>query len=119
MTRFTLITLFFLIFSNLLLAQSPAASIKGKIADGGDQKIIDAATVSLLKAKDSSLVKITLTDKEGNFLFENISLGKYYLLATSTGHMQSYSKLLDVYSNSVFSVNTIQLAPNVKTLKEV
>ena len=35
--------------------------INGGIKDGGNQKIIDAATVSLLKAKDSSLVKTSVT----------------------------------------------------------
>ena len=119
MNKLTFITVFFLIISKFEIAQVPNGIIKGKIADGGDQKIIDAATVSLLKAKDSSLVKITLADKEGNFLFENIASGKYYLLATSTGHMQSYSKVLEVAGNSVINAGTIQLSANVKTLKEV
>ena len=44
--------------------------ITGKIKDGGNQQIIDAATISLLKSKDSSLVKSEVTDKEGNYLFE-------------------------------------------------
>ncbi len=34
-----------------------SGKINGIIKDGGNQKITDAATVSLLKAKDSSLVK--------------------------------------------------------------
>ena len=46
--------------------------ISGSIKDGGNQKIIDAASVSLLKAKDSSLVKVAVTDKAGNFSFENL-----------------------------------------------
>ena len=37
-----------------------------------NQKIIDAASVSLLKAKDSALVKVAITDKAGNFSFENV-----------------------------------------------
>ena len=35
-----------------------SGKISGSIKDGGNQKIIDAASVSLLKAKDSSLVKV-------------------------------------------------------------
>ena len=93
MTRLTLLTVFFLSFSQLLMAQVSTGSIAGTVIDGGDQKVIDAATISLFKAKDSSLVKIDLADKPGNFLFENIPFGKYYLLATSIGRQQAYSPL--------------------------
>jgi iron complex outermembrane receptor protein len=88
MTRLTL-TVFLLIFSKLLIAQTHEGGISGVVADGGDQKIIDAATVSLFKAKDSLLFKIGITDKAGNFLFEHLPFGKYYMLATSTGHLKT------------------------------
>ncbi len=65
-----------LIFSFGTFAQSHSGSISGKITDGGDQKIIDAATVSLYQSTDSSLVKINITDKQGNFEFQNIIGGK-------------------------------------------
>jgi iron complex outermembrane receptor protein len=118
MTRLTL-TVFFLIFSKLLTAQVQQGSISGTVADGGNQKIIDAATVSLFKAKDSLLYKISLTDKVGNFLFEQIPLGKYYILATSTGHLQTYSPTLEINNSSIVSAGILQLTNNVKTLKEV
>jgi iron complex outermembrane receptor protein len=118
MTRFTLIAAF-LIFSKFLTAQVNEGSISGKITDGGDQKIVDAATVSLFKAKDSMLVKIGLTDKTGNFLFEHIAHGKYYILATSTGHLITYSPILEVNNNSTVNAGVLQLKNESKTLKEV
>jgi iron complex outermembrane recepter protein len=119
MTRLTLLTGFFLIFSKLVSAQAPEGSIAGSVIDGGDQKIIDAATISLYKAKDSSLVKINLADKKGNFLFEHIPVGKYYLLATSTGHLQTYSSFLEVTGNSTINAGFLQLSSSVKTLAAV
>jgi iron complex outermembrane recepter protein len=119
MTRLTLLTGFFLIFSKLVSAQAPEGSIAGSVIDGGDQKIIDAATISLYKAKDSSLVKINLADKKGNFLFEHIPVGKYYLLATSTGHLQTYSSFLEVTGNSTINAGSLQLSSSVKTLAAV
>ncbi len=119
MTRLTLLTVFFLTFSKLLTAQTQEGSISGTVVDGGDQKIIDAATVSLFKAKDSSLVKINLADKAGNFLFEHIPFGKYYLLATSTGHLQTYSPLLEIKNNSTVNAGALQLTNNIKTLSAV
>ena len=120
MTRSTLLTIFLIISSKFLIAQGvEEGSINGTITDGGDQKIIDAATVSLFKAKDSSLVKINLTDKKGNFLFEHVAFGNYYLLATSTGHLKTYSKLLRVDNPAPVSAGILQLTNNVKTLSAV
>jgi len=119
MTRLTLLTVFFLFFSKLLNAQVQEGSISGTVVDGGDQKIIDAATISLFKAKDSSLVKINLADKAGNFVFEHIPFGKYFLLATSTGHLQTYSPLLEISNNSTVNAGALQLTNNVKVLSAV
>ena len=118
MTRLIL-TMFLLMVSRLLTAQVNEGSISGTVSGGDDQTIIDAATVSLFKAKDSLLFKISLTDKTGNFLFEHIPFGKYYLLAKSTGRFQTYSQLLEVSSNSTVNAGTIQLTINTKTLKAV
>ncbi|MDQ6843034.1 MAG: TonB-dependent receptor [Bacteroidota bacterium] len=119
MTRSTLLTLFLIIISKALFAQSSLGTITGTITDGGDQKIIDAATVTLFKANDSSLVKINLTDKKGNFSFEQIPFGKYYLLATSTGHLKTYSSTLEIKSDAPVSAGILQLTNNIKTLSAV
>ncbi|MEP7231841.1 MAG: outer membrane beta-barrel family protein [Ginsengibacter sp.] len=120
MTRSTLFTLIFLMISKFLIAQGTGeGSITGTITDGGDQKIIDAATVSLFKANDSSLVKINLTDKKGNFSFEHVAFGNYYLLATSTGHLKTYSRSLEVNSTIPVSAGNLQLKNSVKTLEAV
>ena len=94
--------------------------VSGSIKDGGNQKIIDAATVSLLKAKDSSLVKAAITDLSGNFSFENVKNGTYLVRATSIGHSKSYSASFTVSENNpVSNVGVLQLIPVDKALKEV
>jgi len=118
MTRLTL-TVFFLIVSELLNAQVKETSISGNVVGGGGQKIIDAATISLFKAKDSVLFKISLTDKTGNYLFEHVPFGKYYILASSTGHLQTYSHMLEINNISPVTVSTLQLTTVLKTLKGV
>lgn len=102
-------------------AQSASGGkISGSIKDGGNQKVIDAATVSLLKAKDSALVKVAVTDKDGNFSFENIKEGSYLVLATSAGHTKTFSSKLTIAPGSL-SANTgvLQLVPAEKEMKEV
>ncbi len=94
--------------------------ISGSIKDGGNQKIIDAASVSLLRAKDSSLVKIAVADKEGNFSFENVKEGKYLVLASSVGHSKSYSAAFTITTDQpTAQVGVLQLIPADKNLKEV
>lgn len=66
--------------------------IFGSIKDGGQQAVIDASSVSLLLEKDSSLVKTSITDKEGKFLFENLADGNYLVAATSVGYQKTFSK---------------------------
>jgi iron complex outermembrane recepter protein len=99
---------------------TPAGKVSGSIKDGGNQKIIDAASVSLLKAKDSSLVKIAVTDKDGNFSIENVKEGSYLVLATSIGHSKTYSQVFTIsVDQSNANVGTLQLVPADKNLKEV
>jgi hypothetical protein len=94
--------------------------ISGSIKDGGNQKIIDAASVSLLNAKDSSIVKIAITDKEGNFFIENVKDGSYLVLATSVGHSKTYSSVFNVSPDQLIAnVGVLQLRPQDKNLKEV
>lgn len=94
--------------------------IYGMIKDGGNQKIIDAATISLLAASDSSLIKIAVTDKEGNFNFENVKEGKYLVVANSLGHSKTYSQPFPVSaSNPSFNTGVLQLQPFGKNMAEV
>jgi hypothetical protein len=94
--------------------------ISGSIKDGGNQKIIDAASVSLLNAKDSALLKTSITDKDGNFIFENVKDGNYLVMATSLGHIQVYSRPIAIGAgNSVGSAGVLQLVVADKNMKEV
>jgi hypothetical protein len=117
-------------FFNLLVASSIAllsqaqtnnpGKVTGAIKDGGNQKIIDAASVSLLRAKDSSLVKTAVTDKDGNFSIENVKEGTYLVLATSIGHAKTYSNVFVISPSQLnVAVGTLQLIPADKNLKEV
>ncbi|KIC94800.1 outer membrane beta-barrel family protein [Flavihumibacter solisilvae] len=52
--------------------------VKGSTAEG--------ATVSLLKAKDSSLVKLDVATKSGQFRFEALAFGDYLLRISAVGY---------------------------------
>src|SRR5258706_5458835 len=105
--------------SSFSLAQLPG-KVTGSIKDGGNQKVIDAATISLLKSNDSSLVKSALTDKEGNFVFENVKEGAYLVSASSLGHTKVYSEAFSISAEkNNYAVNVLKLEPTTQDLKEV
>ena len=56
-----------------------------------NQHAMENATVQLLKSKDSSLVKVAITDNKGVAEFEHIIFGYYLLKATMVNHAPLYS----------------------------
>ena len=118
-TNKTILLLAILLILNLTGIAQVNGKISGTIIDGGDQKIIDAATISLLKVKDSSLTKISLTDKEGHFSFENVKNGTYLIMASSIGHRKVYSSPITIIEGSNVSVGALQLVTQTTTLQTV
>ncbi|GAC1423786.1 MAG: outer membrane beta-barrel family protein [Flavisolibacter sp.] len=100
-------------------AQSRGSKISGHVLDGS-QKVIEAATISLLKLKDSGAVKYALADREGNFFFENIPVGTYVVEVSASGHKKGYSEVvtLNAASGEVV-VKTIELVLLPKTLNNI
>ncbi|MBK6826109.1 MAG: TonB-dependent receptor [Chitinophagaceae bacterium] len=114
--------IYLFIQSFLLLAGMPAIAqqqgkLSGKITDPANAPLA-AVTVSLLKSKDSSLVKASVTSKEGHYEFENISPGSYLLMASSAGMEKKYSELLQVSESGNATLN-LALQPVVKSMGAV
>ncbi len=95
-------------------------SISGKICNAANSKIGLAATVSLLKATDSSLVKMAISDNMGNFSFDNVKQGSYMLLATNIGFEKAYSKTITIDEAMLsVKVESLQIAELSKDLLAV
>jgi hypothetical protein len=109
-------TLVLIAFASFAHAQS-AARIFGTVKDG-DGKAINSVTVSLLRSKDSSLVKLAVSDKAGTYEFANIKPGKYFISATSVGYAKSFSSFFDVNEIAV-EVPGISLSQKATGLAEV
>src|SRR5688572_9435107 len=82
-------------------AQSKIGKISGSITDES-QKPLQSASVSLLRAKDSSLVKIAITNKEGKYEFENIVGGKFLLSVSSVGFQKKFGQSLEITADNSF-----------------
>jgi hypothetical protein len=108
---------FSIIFS--LAAHGQGKAIKGSVIDA-NKKAVPAATISLLYAKDSSLVKMSVSHKSGEYSFDNLLLEQYLVLATSVGFGRTYSKLIEISPGKItVQVDPIILNPISRDLKQV
>jgi iron complex outermembrane receptor protein len=108
-----------LTLSIVSLAQSKNGRVAGKVIDGST-KTIESATITLLRAKDSSVAKLSVASKDGNFVFENVAEGRYMVSISAVGHAKGFSETFDVNdANSSVTLKTIELVPVSKELGAV
>ncbi|MBC7383378.1 MAG: TonB-dependent receptor, partial [Bacteroidia bacterium] len=118
-----IVILFISLFINNLNARAQAKTssnkISGSISDDFNKPLAHA-TINVLRMKDSTLVKTSLTDVAGNFIFENIPTGNYQIVATMVGYKKAYSKLFTVSETiALLKLAPMQLFMETKTLKEI
>lgn len=107
------------IFLGLLMLAtfSKAQSISGTLNDETN-KPVAGASVSLHKAKDSSVIKIAVSGNDGKYSFNNAANGKYFVTFASVGFAKSSSTFFEVNSSAV-TVPSIILKKVSKQLGEV
>ena len=108
------ILLCLLALSPMLLAQT---RISGIVKDQNN-KPIESVSVSLLNSKDSSLVKLDISNKEGNFLINTKMEGNFLLGYSIVGFENIYSAHFDLKGQDI-SVKTITMQPLSTNLKGV
>lgn len=113
------ILLLYLISNFLSDVCSGQTKIFGKIADTTGKPVL-YANVLLLNAKDSVLVKGTLTNESGVFVFENVGQGKYLINATHTGIQPVFSRVFEVTDKQEpLDMGVIRLEEKEVTLTDV
>ena len=102
------------LFSFIIHAQN--GKITGSVKDAS-MKGIHSATVSLLKAKDSSVTKFVATGKDGEYEFFSIADGKYFVSVSSVGYAKVASAPFEVSSsNSTINVPALVVSEQVKDM---
>ncbi|GAB3713759.1 outer membrane beta-barrel family protein [Spirosoma flavus] len=79
---------------------------------------IPFASLALVHARDSSLVKGTISQENGNFEFTNIRPGQYRLTGSAVGYASTRSEVVQV-DNSPVTFPNLTLRETAKTLGEV
>jgi len=95
----------FLLLTTVLLAQN----ISGVVKDA-EGKNISNASISLHNAKDSSVAKLAVTDREGKYEFKSVKAGKYLVSATYVGYNQKFSPVIEVSGSGDVSVPAFALS---------
>ena len=100
-------------------AQNGIGKINGSVIDG-NTKTIESATITLLRAKDSSVAKMSVADKTGKFVFDGITEGKYMVSITAVGHSKGFTETFEItVANPSITLKTVELVPVAKNLGAV
>jgi outer membrane receptor protein involved in Fe transport len=108
-----------LLFAGEQYAQNTEGVIIGKIT-GALKQGVDNVNVSLLNAKDSALVKRSITDKAGAYQFTGVKTGTYLISASKTGHTTVFSKKMVIDASNIrVEAGELFITETVKTLDGV
>ncbi len=82
--------------------------VQGIILDSSAKRTLPYATISLVRAKDSSLVSFARSNEEGGFVLKNIAAGKYLLSISYVGYQQQWVAF-KTGANPTLNLNNIYL----------
>lgn len=100
------IVLLLLAVSGKIIAQTSV--VKGRVYDSSARHGLAYATVSLVKAKDSTLIAFSKADSSGHFSLKGIEQGSY-LLSTSFVGYAPFWKPLSVNGDAVVSAGNLHM----------
>ncbi|WP_295122681.1 carboxypeptidase-like regulatory domain-containing protein, partial [uncultured Chitinophaga sp.] len=137
-TRFAAILLLLSTFTLQAIAQPPAGApqggmrpgapggampaighLYGKLLDAKTKQPVEYASVTLHRAKDSSLVTGMLTKPNGDFSLENVPFGPFFVRITFMGYKTLAKKVTVTPQTVDQDLGNIRIEPNVKALAEV
>jgi hypothetical protein len=101
-----------------IVSWAQQASIKGNLLDTSNKQSLQHAVVSVIKQKDSVLLKYTRADAKGDFELKNIPAGNYILQITYPLYAD-YVDNITLEANNTKSLGTIALIQKAKLLEEV
>lgn len=103
----------FLVLAVLSGSVVSAQKISGVVRDQ-EGKGLDKTTVSILRAKDSSVSKLSVTDKEGRFSIETTP-GSYLVSVSHVGYEPLYSKPFDLSADiTIEDMNMVKAESNLQ-----
>jgi len=104
-------------FSIVKAQTKPTENVEGHVT--AFQKPVEGATVSLLRFKDSAVLKHTATDNSGKFAFSEDQNGKYLVSVQLVGFKTYYSEIFEVTASSKVEIQPVALLQENQQLNSV
>lgn len=93
-------------------------TVTGSVKDNAS-KGLQAVSVSLLQAKDSSLIKADVTDADGRYQISSAKTGKFLLSYNLMGYEVKYSEPFDLQDGQSFQAPAALLTVAARKLQDV
>lgn len=101
------------------MAQTNATTVSGSAVDTKNV-FIESATISLMNVKDSSILKIAVSDKEGKFSFNAIPYGRYFISISAVSFEITNSPVFEISdSKTTVKLEALVLKEQSKNLTTV
>ncbi|MEO6549697.1 MAG: hypothetical protein ABIN94_16975, partial [Ferruginibacter sp.] len=110
-----------LLFALSLTLHKPVqaqSSMQGNVAFL-NHKPASYATALLLHAKDTSLARAVICDKDGLYQFDSLVIGDYIIAASFSGYKQVYSNILSIRTNGKSVVSALTFTEQTTVLTDV
>ncbi|MBV8390149.1 MAG: outer membrane beta-barrel protein [Mucilaginibacter sp.] len=118
MKRTYLLCLIFLVFSTSLFAQNKY-TLKGVVSDSVEHVKLRNASVSVLNAKDSTLVTFARTAEDGSFNINNLHPGKFIVLLSYPDYADYVDKFSLDSAKQDFNFGNLHMELKSRLLHEV
>lgn len=112
-------TLFFAVVFAGAFAQPGGTRLTGAVVDSLTRKPLPEASVSVMAARDSSIVTFGITDGDGRFSFPKIAAGTYRIVVTYVGYRTRSRRVTVRADNPAANAGTIELVTQTRMLGEV
>ena len=110
---------FWLIFiSAISFGYSQTASVRGALRDTTEKKILENASILLLRKSDSLLVKHVRSNAEGKFNLDKLDSGKFLLMITRPAYAD-YVDEVQLKNGEITDLNEVYMTLKSQLLQEI
>ncbi|HEY8969483.1 MAG TPA: carboxypeptidase-like regulatory domain-containing protein, partial [Puia sp.] len=111
--RTTLLLWIIICLPGIILAQQ----IDG-ITQDDQGKPLSASSIALKKTRDSSIVKLSVTDAAGKYTFHDIPPGSYFINISHVGYTPRNTPAFELAGESIVTAPAVTLSKAASDLKE-
>ena len=107
------IWLMLMFVANPLFAQQNGVDVTGKVIEKGTRLPVEQASVRLLNAKDSAMVRGMASNANGSFSLKNVRPGSYILNITYIGFEPIYRNIAVDGKKNPLAIGTLEMDDSV------